>query len=35
MTAPQARMALFGTTEFVDQLQFGVTGSDNQFTAGF
>lgn len=24
----------FGTTEFVDQFQFGVTGSDNQFTAG-
>ncbi len=27
-------IALFGTTEFVDQLQFGVTRSDNQFTAG-
>lgn len=27
-------IALFGTTEFVDQLQLGVTGSDNQFTAG-
>ncbi|VGQ01030.1 hypothetical protein SB00610_04939 [Klebsiella quasipneumoniae subsp. similipneumoniae] len=27
-------IALFGTTEFVDQFQLGVTGSDNQFTAG-
>ena len=27
-------VAFFGTTEFVDQFQFGVTGSDNQFTAG-
>ena len=27
-------IAFFGTTEFVDQLQFGVTRGDNQFTAG-
>ena len=27
-------IALFGTTEFVDQLQLGITGSNNQLTAG-
>lgn len=27
-------VAFFGTTEFVDQFQFSITGSDNQFTAG-
>ena len=27
-------VAFFGTIEFVDQFQFSITGSDNQFTAG-